>query len=323
MAAATANYANTPHDMKHTPTMKELIDAYLQSAEAERIKRDRPCRRTTANVIIGVSVVCRTLQGESGGGDWREWPAAAVTRKALDRYLMTARSRGVSPITAWSYLQSFRSLTAKWTLRYYEDRGWKIRPFEIPSCARRPPRYVRPDRAVLEKVKEWYGSLEMLKDRRLWLAATLMLEFAMRNGDVAKLKWSAFRVQEPADSGAYLSYMPNKTALSSGRTVNWPVHPCIWERLAAIRADSPLQSRVLPNAAAVFAELNRDLRKRRIFTGHKAMYELRKICIDHVYQKFGAEMASSISGDDIRTVTRYYADPSAVNMGAVRIIDLL
>ena len=34
-------------------------------------------------------------------------------------------------------------------------------------------------------------------------------------------------------------------------------------------------------------------------------------------------MASSISGDDIRTVTRYYADPSAVNVLGVRIVDLL
>ena len=50
---------------------------------------------------------------------------------------------------------------------------------------------------------------------------------------------------------------------------------------------------------------------------------LRKICIDHVYQKFGAEMASSISGDDIRTVTRYYADPSVVNMVGIRVMDLL
>ena len=59
------------------------------------------------------------------------------------------------------------------------------------------------------------------------------------------------------------------------------------------------------------------------FTGHKGAYELRKICIDHVYQKYGAEMAVSISGDDIRTITRYYADPSRPNIGTTRIIDLL
>ena len=34
-------------------------------------------------------------------------------------------------------------------------------------------------------------------------------------------------------------------------------------------------------------------------------------------------MASSISGDDIHTVMRYYADPSAVNVEDVRVVDLL
>ena len=37
----------------------------------------------------------------------------------------------------------------------------------------------------------------------------------------------------------------------------------------------------------------------------------------------GAEMASSISGDDIRTVTRYYADPSQVHVENVRIADMI
>lgn len=59
------------------------------------------------------------------------------------------------------------------------------------------------------------------------------------------------------------------------------------------------------------------------FHGSKASYELRKICMDHVYQKYGTEMAVSISGDDIRTITKYYADPAQPNLGAVRIVDLL
>jgi hypothetical protein len=34
-------------------------------------------------------------------------------------------------------------------------------------------------------------------------------------------------------------------------------------------------------------------------------------------------MATSISGDDIKTITHYYADPSQPNIGNVRILDLL
>ena len=80
---------------------------------------------------------------------------------------------------------------------------------------------------------------------------------------------------------------------------------------------------VVPCARDVFVRLNKDLRCQKIFTGSKGCYELRKICIDHVYQQFGAEMASSISGDDIRTMMHYYADPSQPNIGDVRIINLL
>ena len=71
-----------------------------------------------------------------------------------------------------------------------------------------------------------------------------------------------------------------------------------------------------------FDEMNHDLRSLG-FRGSKASYELRKICIDHVYQKFGAEMAVSLSGDDIKTITRYYADPAQPNIGAMRVLDLL
>ena len=66
-----------------------------------------------------------------------------------------------------------------------------------------------------------------------------------------------------------------------------------------------------------FETLNRELRVLG-FHGSKASYEL-----DHVYQKYGAEMTVSISGDDIRTITKYYADPAQPNLGAVRIVDLL
>ena len=134
-----------------------------------------------------------------------------------------------------------------------------------------------------------------------------------------------------------LCYTPNKTKLSSGRIVAWPVHPDIWTRLCDYRNSSGFRAKrsgwsknanrdaplVVPCARDIYVRLNRELRFRRIFTGPKGCYELRKICIDHIYQKFGAEMASSISGDDIRTVMHYYADPSAVNLDGIRVVDLL
>ena len=140
-------------------------------------------------------------------------------------------------------------------------------------------------------------------------------------------RWSDFRKKADGnDSPAVLCYTPRKTALTSGRVVAWPVHPDLWRQIDRIRATHAAfehSELVVPSSRMVFARLNRELRALKIFTGVKGVYELRKICIDHIYQKFGAEMASSISGDDIRTVTRYYADPSAVTMRGIRIVDLL
>lgn len=115
----------------------------------------------------------------------------------------------------------------------------------------------------------------------------------------------------------FLCYTPHKTALTSGRWVCWPIHPDIWRCFEDYGGLDGLDV-----TDETFDQINCDLRALG-FTGHKGAYELRKICIDHVYQKYGAEMAVSISGDDIRTITRYYADPSRPNIGTTRIIDLL
>ena len=117
------------------------------------------------------------------------------------------------------------------------------------------------------------------------------------NGDILRLRRENFVDHEGL---IYLNYTPHKTAHSSRRIVRWPVHADIWWHLRDASFDFD---------AEVFVELNRQMRGLG-FMGTKGAYELRKICIDHVYQRFGAEMAVSISGDDIKTISRYYADPS-------------
>ena len=131
--------------------------------------------------------------------------------------------------------------------------------------------------------------------------ATMMLEFAMRNGDILRLHRHNFVER---DGRVFLNYTPHKTKHSSGRMVKWPVHPSIWEQLTAI-----FNGDDLPEVdETVFGELNAVMRGFG-FTGTKGAYELRKICVDHVYQRFGAEMAVSISGDDIRTIMYYLCRP--------------
>lgn len=310
------------------PTIQMVLEHYPKCAAIERLRMERPSEKTVANVTGALVRLCQL--GEIS----LEEQVAVFTRKRLEKVFDGARRDGLSPVTIWSYILSLRAIFAKWTRPYYADKKWTIPAIELPSCRRKAPRYVRPDSAVLAKVKEWYASLETRQDPREWVLATLMLEFAMRNGDAEALRWSDFREK---DGLTVLCYTPHKTRLSSGRTVAWPVHPDILARLETYHAAgipcnkrkgwSKNESRdsqlVVPCARDVFVRLNKELRERKIFTGHKGCYELRKICIDHIYQKFGAEKASAISGDDIHTVMHYYADPSAVTQVGVRVLELL
>ena len=313
---------------KIMPTIQMVLEKYPKIAAVERLRMGRPGAKTVRNALVNVKRLCQMAQISF------DEPYSSLTCKRLTRVLDFAGREGLQPVTIWSYMTSLKCMFARWTLPYYADFKWQIPSVELPSYNRLPPRYVRPDNAVLAKVKAWYNALEHSPDAREWVAATLMLEFAMRNGDVGALRWADFRDREGQIT---LCYTPHKTSLTSGRRVAWPVHHDIWTRLCAYREtchEQYLRRRkprkeawhsalVVPCAKDVFDRLNADLRTKKIFSGSKACYELRKICVDHVYQKFGAEMASSISGDDIRTMMRYYADPSQPNIGDTRIIDLI
>lgn len=175
---------------------------------------------------------------------------------------------------------------------------------------------------MLRRVKAWHLNLQnnnhTTKDQRDKLfVATLMLEFAVRNGDILRLDASNFAER---DGQHYLSYTPHKTELKSGRWVLWPIQPDIWSFLESyISGDDPEVNHLTND---VFRVMNKELRAIG-FRGSKALYELRKICIDHIYQRFGTEIATSISRDDIRTISKYYADPTQPNAGNVRVLDLI
>ena len=277
---------------------------YEAIAKAERMKCGAPCEATVKNTLKGTRHLCRAAGIDLGS------PVDVFTRQKIDEAVISFIAKGNSRISAWSCVCQLRALFAKWTRSYYKDAGWDIPPLELPNFRSKPPRYQRPGAELLAKVKKWYAHL----DGELWFAATMMLEFAMRNGDVLRLADDNFIER---GGRMYLNYTPHKTALTSARQVLWPVHPDIWRRF-----DEMGGFRGMGLGQETFVEMNRQLRALG-FAGSKASYELRKICIDHVYQKFGAEMATSISGDEIRTITRYYADPSQPNVGEFRIVDLL
>ena len=129
-------------------------------------------------------------------------------------------------------------------------------------------------------VKAWYRTL----DGEVWFAATMMLEFAMRNGDVLRLKPENF-----VERGEmrYLNYVPHKTELTSGRRVFWPIHDDIWAKIKDLGGVAAFDL-----TDDVFSSINKAMRSMG-FSGSKGAYELRKICIDHIYQKYGVVGATS------------------------------
>lgn len=286
------------------PTIEQVMRCYRVVAQTERMKTGRPGEETVANALRGATNVCRSAGVELTA------PVTALTRKKIDHALATFMARGLTRLSAWSYVCQLRGVFAKWCKPYYDDAGWEIPPLDLPSFRAKAPRYVRPSSEMIARVKAWYARLT----GEYWFAATMMLEFAMRNGDVLRLRDENF-VEK--DGRHYLNYTPHKTELSSGRRVFWPIHEAIWQTFEDYGGLSCLDV-----TEETFDDLNRDLRSLG-FRGTKGAYELRKICIDHVYQKFGAEMAVSLSGDDIKTITRYYADPAQPNIGAMRVLDLL
>lgn len=295
-----------------TPTLSELKAQYLEAATIERLKTSKPSPTTVRNTLSGIRVFCAWLKsdapelGEPGdlGVD------TLVKPKLLRRYVAALLARGIRPISALSFVSQFRQLFARWTRPYYEDIGWRIPAFPDIGGNTHLQRYRRPPSELIERVKDWYHSL---KPDMTWYAATMMLEFAVRNGDVKRLGRGNF---VDVKGRVFLNYTPNKTSHSSGRVVKWPVHPEIWATLERLRP----WDRAMTDAP--FNRVNKAMRELG-FRGTKGAYELRKLCIDHVYQRFGAEMAVSISGDDIKTITRYYADPSQPNIGDLRVSELL
>ena len=314
-----------------TPTITKMVKVYVEAAAVERLKCGKPNEGTVRNTLAGVRAFRRWLNarrerlGYGYIGFDEDFPLVSIIKPQLiHSYLADMLGQKMKPVTAMSYLTQLQQLFARWVRPYYEDRGWKVPPF--PTFGKRPlsPRYNRPGKDLLRKVKTWYESIDnarQFESRRslvpgdqIWFAATMMLEFGMRNSDITRLTPQNFVEYE---GRVYLNYTPHKTQHSSGRMVKWPVHKKIWNRLTE-RGEL-----YLPELGEdVFDALNRQMRSLG-FTGTKGAYELRKICIDHVYQRFGAERAVSVSGDDIKTITRYYADPAQPNIGDLRITDLL
>lgn len=299
-------------------TFTQLLNTYEGIAAAERVRMGKPSVRRVSSAISGVGCILRECNISMNAN------ITAMTRRKFDEYAVKAMGRDVSAVSVKAYFESFHALTAKWTSAYYKERKMQVPKFDIPRVFVPPKRYNRPSEETTARVVSWYKSLERKKDITKWGIVAMMLNFAMRNGDVVALTWGNFK-KHGAD--IMLEYTPHKTSKSSGRRVVCRIAPKIWRRLVRLRGrnatdNTPVFNHTKWNMVNYFNEIGKDMR-RFGFDGSKSSYELRKLCVDNVYRHFGAEAASAISGDDIRTVMKYYADSGIVNIGNVCVSDLM
>ncbi len=294
------------------PSLAQLLAAYGVAAAREQLKTDgKPSQRTVSATKQNFAKLMTC-----GEFKWDD-PYTVMTADELEACYIKLRADGKCAVSAWKYISSAQSITAKWAIAHYRRMGYSVKSMELPVIQfRKAKRYIAPSEQTKRKVLAWYADKWSGKDKRAWLAVTMILQFAVRNGDVCRLTWRNFVEQ---NNGIYLIYVPHKTERSSGRRIVWPVHEALWERILEARYDMGKRAWVddaplILHAKQVLVRMNKDLRKAipDFRNTVKGIYELRKLRIHTEYARNGVERASALSGDDIKTLCYYYADVSNI-----------
>lgn len=244
----------------------------------------------------------------------------AISLDAMQSYIDRIGGRNITKIGICQRLQCFVGRKER---IYYHRNGYTVRPTDVPVVKddSRAYRSATPSRML--DVLRWYRGLcsrgDRASDPRRRIFVMLMFKYAMRNGDVCRLRWGNF---ERNGLLWRLSYTPHKTEESAaGRSVNIWLNPMDQLELEEFMGDAGENDFVIPREWStrhigireMQRRLNLDMRSIG-FTGSKGMYELRKMCIDRVFRLHGAEAASAYSGDDFKTVKFHYADTSNLNL---------
>lgn len=295
----------------HEPSIKEFIREYEKIA-LERMRNPRfgrPSQRTIENALKNFRYLVET------GGISENEPIGKIMNTDVLEQIFEGLCEKVSKTSAWTYLTSIQTVTAKWTLLHYQKIGWMVRQPLMPDVgnAKKAPRYKRPTVEMMQKQDEWYASLYDQPDKRMYLAVTLVYQLAMRPVDVLLVTGKNFR-KDPEDGMMHLVYTPEKTKHSSGREVNYPIAPAAWqviERLAGdkLKTDEP----IVGGGKWLFHRINTTMRYAcGMMTERDAVYELRKRCIDTVRRQKGVDQAVALSGDRRETIDYYYSEPTRV-----------
>lgn len=291
----------------NVPTLGTLISLYMEMCGPTLTEHQR-------NVMNEIKKLMK-FAGLSG-----DMPSDLVTFDIIDRY---AQSENVKAISRIGKCQRIQSLFGRKARMFYRRRGYDVTGVDVPVIADDSKAYQSLPQKTLFSLLGWYRSLQFRKDGRGRIFVMLMLKYAMRNGDVERLKWSNF---DRSGATWKLTYTPHKTEHSTaGRSVSIWLDAMDQIELEEWRGDAGDDDYVVPRKARKhgwsIAELqrvlNEDIRKACGFTGSKGLYELRKLCVDTVFHLYGAEAAAAYSGDDYKTVKFHYSDPSSLNLRGI------
>jgi integrase len=305
-------------------TIKDFIEEYRTAAKSQYASHGAP-RPATVEINVGALLIVIHAAGltEVDRVD-------RIERNTIQKYIDSRCSGGSdrARISAWSTVAHARSCFARWALDKYQQAGLKIPTssgWPIPPKNKLLLAYERPQAELTDKTMAWYNQLET-SNPPMWAAVTLMLQLAMRPISAANMTWDNF---QNINGRWVVRYIPSKT---EGRTkrprpVIWPLHGDLYERLR--KAGGPVYvvkgANLYQRYAYYVREINKELREigweRQRY--QKACYELRKLCVDTVFNSMGAERASQISGDNISTVLNYYADPNKSGFDGINISKII
>lgn len=293
------------------PSIEELWKIYEE--EAWKRSRDPDYRKPSERSINSTEMAYWQCVAESKLDKSAAYTDLFETAKIKEMFeAFRKRMKGIS---AHTYVISLQRVTATWTIPKYRARGYDVKPPIMPDFgkAKAAPEYQQLSPELRAKIEKWYAGLKDDEDPRLFLAASMTFQLAMRPNDVGRLTGENFKRQE--DGYMHLVYKPHKTAESSNRRVDWPVAPALWNAIESLAGERMRKGGLLlPHWTNVYRRLNESMRTAcDMDTTGKAVYELRKLCIDTVYHRMGADYAVSLSGDRRETIERYYSDPYKIN----------
>ena len=319
------------------PTIKELIDAYRDIAwKRQADPRFKKADRTIETAIKNFNY-CLHASGLRDTRPYTDLVNYDMVRRIADYFVRSKDDggSGLSALSAWTYISSLQSVTAKWTLVEYRYKGFLVESQTLPKqslfgISADPKQYEELPRKVVAQIWEWYqelgsGGVESggVVERSKAFYATCMLELAMRPKDIGELTVENFPI---APNGHHrLVYRPTKTRESSNRRVDIEIPDALYEKLRTLKPEGfgeeckveNGECRVfVPHLRGTEDAVNESLRAAVpwLKEKQKASYELRKLCIHTILvtpveQGGGVDQAVRLSGDRRDTIEKYYCDP--------------